>query len=360
MTDTVAPWLATMRAITGAREYAGGADNPRIMAWRDEIARRYPEMAAYCRGYVHDSIPWCGLTVAYCMAASGIRPPFDSKNEAESFLWARAWVDWGRPEKDPRPGCVMVFARSGGGHVTLLETIDDDHYVCRGGNQSDAVTVAAYPKSALIAAVWPPAAAVQPAPRAGGESYEALRDEYAALWRRMTIPPARQAAIEATARKLIAVKPRYQTAVERTGVPWYLIAVLHERESGADFATHLHNGDALTARTLNIPAGRPAQGEPPFTWEASAIDALELKGLHRISAWPIERIAYECERWNGWGYRRRGLPSAYLWSSSDIYRGGKYVADGVWAANAVDRQCGCMPLLARMAELDRSIVSVVA
>jgi hypothetical protein len=134
-----------------------------------------------------------------------------------------------------------------------------------------------------------------------------------------------------------------------------MIAALHMRESDADFSTHLHNGDPLTGRTYHVPAGRPPTGSPPFTWEESAIDALTMHGLNAVRDWPIERVAYECEKYNGWGYRHHGVPSAYLWSFSNIYGGGKYVADGVWLASAQDQQCGVMPMISRMMALDTSI-----
>jgi lysozyme family protein len=65
----------------------------------------------------------------------------------------------------------------------------------------------------------------------------------------MAILPGRQAAVDAIARKLITNKARYQSIEAQTGVPWYMIAALHMRESDADFSTHLHNGDPLTGRT---------------------------------------------------------------------------------------------------------------
>ncbi|HEY1361495.1 MAG TPA: hypothetical protein VGF60_04575 [Xanthobacteraceae bacterium] len=197
---------------------------------------------------------------------------------------------------------------------------------------------------------------------------QALSAEYSAQWRRMAVLPGRAAVVDRIARRLLAHKPRYAAVGARAGVPWLVVAVLHERESGADFSTHLHNGDPLTARTRHVPAGRPRTGAPPFTWEESAVDALAMRGFAPRPApgngragddagerWPIERIAYECEGYNGWGYRSHGTPSAYLWSFSNIYRGGKYVADGVWSDGAVDQQCGVMPLVARLAELDPSI-----
>src|SRR5262245_44978950 len=128
----IAPWLATMRSITGTLEAPGSADNPVILAWRDEIARRFPDMAPYCANYNHDSIPSCGLTVAYCMAANGIRPVFEA-GDTGKFLWAQAWKQFGTEVSQPRLGDVLVFAR----HVTLYDGEDASSYFGRGGNQSD-------------------------------------------------------------------------------------------------------------------------------------------------------------------------------------------------------------------------------
>lgn len=151
MPDTVQPWLATMRAITGTLEVEGSADNPVILAWRDEIARAFPDMASYCAEYTHDSIPWCGLTVAYCMAHDGIRPVFGA-TDTDRFLWAQAWKQFGTPVSHPQLGDVLVFAR----HVTLYDGEDGDSYLGRGGNQSDSVRLSHYAKSACEAIRRPP------------------------------------------------------------------------------------------------------------------------------------------------------------------------------------------------------------
>jgi lysozyme family protein len=45
------------------------------------------------------------------------------------------------------------------------------------------------------------------------------------------------------------------------------------------------------------------------------------------------------------GYRRRGVPSPYLWSFSNLYTKGKFVADGHFDANAVSAQCGAAVML---------------
>ncbi len=181
-----------------------------------------------------------------------------------------------------------------------------------------------------------------------------IADDYAEQWADMEIEPGKVPVLDAIARKLIGKKAAYQKVENALGVPWFFIAVLHNRESGGNFAGVLHNGEHIIGtgrKTRLVPAGRG-----PFeSWEEAAIDALTLKGLQRITDWSIERVCYEGERFNGWGYRNKGVPSAYLWSFSNIYKGGKYVADHVWSATARDQQAGIMPLLKRMMVLDPSI-----
>lgn len=182
-------------------------------------------------------------------------------------------------------------------------------------------------------------------------SFVVLEAEYAQRWADMRLAPERLPAIDSTARKIIAGKARYQAVEALTGVPWAFIGVLHARESGCDFRGVLHNGEKIlgTGRTTRlVPAGRG-----PFeTWEEAAEDALSLKGYKPGFPWSLPRCLFEGERFNGFGYRMRGVPSAYLWSGSDRYVRGKYVADGVWSGNAVDKQIGIAPLMARLMELD--------
>lgn len=166
MSETPA-WLLEMRALTGLTEASGSADNPRILAMRDTIAATYPDMAAYCATYQHDETPWCGLCAAYCMTKAGIRPVW-GPTDTDRWLWAQAWEDleWGYEISTPRPGCIVVMTREGGGHVTLYERTEGSYYVCRGGNQSDMINESKYAISTVIALMWPKAAgAPPPAPR---------------------------------------------------------------------------------------------------------------------------------------------------------------------------------------------------
>jgi uncharacterized protein (TIGR02594 family) len=156
MSDDTPQWLGIMRTITGMTETPGEADNPKILAMRDEIARIFPDMASYCAQYTQDSIPWCGLATAYCMALSGIRPPF-GPTDTDRFLWAQSWASDPDYEEigQPRPGCVVVLQRTGGGHVTFYVRTEGRNYVCRGGNQSDSINTQSFPISSVIKLVWP-------------------------------------------------------------------------------------------------------------------------------------------------------------------------------------------------------------
>lgn len=82
---------------------------------------------------------------------------------------------------------------------------------------------------------------------------DALRREYDRLFNTCTIRPERTADIEATVAKLAAAR------------------------------------------------GRPRTGNPPFTWEVSAADALSLRGLGRDTERSLAGTLFQIEGYNGWG-----------------------------------------------------------
>lgn len=188
-------------------------------------------------------------------------------------------------------------------------------------------------------------------------TFGALKGEYARLWSTMQITSAKVAAADAVAKQIIAGKARYQTVTAATGVPYHVTGLIHAMEASLSFAKHLHNGDPLTGRTKQVPAGRPKAGSPPFTWEESAIDALRYDGLDTVKDWSAERIAFVLEGFNGWGYRNQhpDVLTPYLWSFSNHYSKGKYEADSTWNAGLVSQQCGAMVLLSRLIALDPGI-----
>ena len=183
---------------------------------------------------------------------------------------------------------------------------------------------------------------------------DSLRREYDSLFNACAIRPERAAEIQAIANKLVANRPRYEQVTAETGVPWHFVAVVHNMEASGKFTCHLHNGDPLTARTIQVPKDRPKTGAPPFTWEQSACDALGMKSLGARTDWSLAGTLYQLEGYNGWGYRMHHphVLTPYLWSGSNHYTSGKYVADGTWSDTAVSRQTGAAVLLRRLAELE--------
>lgn len=182
-------------------------------------------------------------------------------------------------------------------------------------------------------------------------TYGSLWPSYAKQWDRMALRSTREPELRRIAKRLYAAKERYVAVERKTGVPWYMIAVIHERESSQDWDASLAQGDPWDEVSIHVPRGRG----PFHSWEEAAIDALQYDGLTKVKDWRLEKVLYYLEKYNGWGYRRHGVPSAYLWAGSNIYSSGKYVADGQWSAMAVDKQAGCAPLIRCLMDLDETV-----
>jgi lysozyme family protein len=160
---------------------------------------------------------------------------------------------------------------------------------------------------------------------------------------------------EVVAERLVVAttKVRYLSVTSRTGVPWFVIAVIHEREASQRWDRQLGQGDPLNEISRHVPAGRG----PFATWEDGAHDALANCAPHaaRWPDWSAGGALTLLEQYNGLGYAARGLPSPYLWSGTDQYRSGKFVRDGVFDPGVVDSQLGCAGLLRAMMALDPTI-----
>ena len=136
------PWLRVARRDVGLRELPGAPTEPRIAAW----------LAALGAWWRDDHTPWCGAAVAAWMQAVGRPVP-------KAWYRARAWADWGHLIAAPVHGCVVVFARDGGGHVGLVVGRDRaGRLLVLGGNQGDAVSIASFDPTRVLAYRWPPGA----------------------------------------------------------------------------------------------------------------------------------------------------------------------------------------------------------
>ena len=183
-------------------------------------------------------------------------------------------------------------------------------------------------------------------PLSKAKAFATLKPEYARLFGTATVRPQYTDSTDWHLAMMQKSKARYQSVSDDTGVPWYFIAVCHALESSFNFRAHLHNGDfPLSARTRQVPAGRPTRWLPPSDWESSARDALKLLGFAGQADWTVERTLYRLEAYNGFGYRPYGVASPYLWSFSNHYTSGKYIADRKWSATAKSQQCGAAVML---------------
>ena len=136
-------------------------------------------------------------------------------------------------------------------------------------------------------------------------------------------------------------KSKYMAVEAATGVPAELVCAIHWRESGCNFNTYLHNGDPLGSPTKHVPVGKF------FTdWTSAAIDAIKSKSYYKqVKADDIKTQYEYAEQYNGLGYRNKGVISPYVWSGTNKYSSGKYVADSKYDPNYKDKQIGVAAIL---------------
>jgi len=140
------PWMSVAQMNLGLHETAGAGNNPTILGWIKRLGAKVLGVAPK-----DDLTPWCGTFVAMCMSIGLPGEPLPAV-----AIRASSWASFGRTlGMSPAYGCVMVFARPGGGHVAFYVGEDDTAYHVLGGNQSDAVTVTRIDKSRCIAMRWP-------------------------------------------------------------------------------------------------------------------------------------------------------------------------------------------------------------
>lgn len=149
---------------------------------------------------------------------------------------------------------------------------------------------------------------------------------------------------------MIANKQRYIKIATKFANPikWYHIALIAEMECSQNFNCYLGNGQIISRKTTIVPKGRG----PFSSFELGAIDAIRLDKLDKVLDWSIGNTLFILEGFNGYGYSLyKGINSPYLWSGSNNYVSGKYIADGVYSKTAVSNQIGIALLIKRLSEL---------
>jgi len=114
-----------------------------------------------------------------------------------------------------------------------------------------------------------------------------------------------------------------------------LLMALHYRECNNNRNCQMFNGERWNRRTTLVPKGLG----PWNSAEDAMHAAIEYKQIPSEFDEMAEALQF-IEGWNGWGYMNKGVPSPYVWSGSNHYISGKYVADGQYDPAVVDRQLG--------------------
>lgn len=132
-------WLTHARTYLGTAEIPGKATAPTIARWLRELKSFWND----------DETPWCGTFVAAVLRECEIPV-------AKHWYRARAWLDWGVPLDTPKLGCIVVYERTGGGHVGFVVGTDKrGRLMTLGGNQGNRVSIAPFEWVRVLGYRWP-------------------------------------------------------------------------------------------------------------------------------------------------------------------------------------------------------------
>ncbi|CUX34449.1 MULTISPECIES: hypothetical protein [Agrobacterium] len=178
-------------------------------------------------------------------------------------------------------------------------------------------------------------------------------EDYQTLWDTMEIRPEWRSQAEFAARKVVENQKRYAAVVSGTMVPWWFVAVVHGMECSFDFKGHLLNGDPLSGRTVREPPNQPPFGSPPYDWETAARYAVTYEGLDKITYWSLTNTLHRWHKYNGINneYKRRKMPTPYLWSGCYHYEKGKYTRDRYFDPGVPSQQVGAAIILKTLIEM---------
>jgi uncharacterized protein (TIGR02594 family) len=133
-------WLQVARKYVGVREIPGKGTEPLIAGWLKRLGGWWND----------DATPWCGTFVGNCLLECDIPV-------ARHWYRARDWLNWGMPLVLPTLGAVVVYERTGGGHVGFLVGVDrEGNLMTLGGNQGDKVSIAPFSRERVLGFRWPP------------------------------------------------------------------------------------------------------------------------------------------------------------------------------------------------------------
>lgn len=138
-------WMRDARRYIGITEIPGAKSNATIMSWAKKLG------GWIASWYTNDDTPWCGLFVGNVIAFTLPEEPL-----LANPLGALNWKKFGVEGRIAR-GAILVFERTGGGHVGFYVGEDRTHYHVLGGNQDNAVNIKRVEKKRLVSGGirWP-------------------------------------------------------------------------------------------------------------------------------------------------------------------------------------------------------------
>jgi uncharacterized protein (TIGR02594 family) len=143
------PWIEEGLAVLGWHE---ANDKARLSAWLKSGGKYLGDPAA---------LPWCGDFAETCIELALPGEPMPGPLGANPFF-AQNWAAFGIATA-PTRGAVVAFKWSASsGHVGFLMGQHGSNYVVLGGNQSNKVSIAEFPKASAIATRWPSTVPVRP------------------------------------------------------------------------------------------------------------------------------------------------------------------------------------------------------
>ena len=141
-------WLPIARKYLGVAEIPGPKNDPTILGW-------VRALGGSIAGWVTtDQTPWCATFANAVLQQAGL--PMSAKPGSVDLLRAKSFLSYGTALTEPAVGCIMVFARAGGGHVGFYTGETLKAYRVLGGNTLDSVREAWLAKDRCLALRWPP------------------------------------------------------------------------------------------------------------------------------------------------------------------------------------------------------------
>lgn len=133
----------------GIREISGPTSHPQILAWLKRTEKLWPTDLP-----VDDSrYAWCGVFVGNMVLDDMAAGNTTRAQPPKYFQGAIKWATWGKTvtKKAAQRGDVVVLTRTGGHHVAIVSSINDNGVKVIGGNQGDALSVVEYPWTKVVA-----------------------------------------------------------------------------------------------------------------------------------------------------------------------------------------------------------------